>query len=876
MLSNSYLITRIVNQKFFITPTFVVRIFLVAYTFLAFFFTSFLFAGEDGEFEVMFLHKDKNGVSPSVFQYKDAITPGVKLVDVVVNDKLADHVEIRFVEDETQKVVFPCFSQSQLKSFGIKTQLYKGWVTSLDDIENPNQCEDLAKRIPMSSIIYDATQQKIRLTLPQEAVNYKRFQMISSNEWDDGVPSLRATYNGYIYQTEQNNLSSSANSATTNSFFSINSVATAGAWRLYSFDAFNKGENGWENNHDRLYLERDIIPIQAKVSVGDIYSYSPSSIMGTIPLRGVKLITNERMLLDSQFTYTPVIRGIAKTNARLVVRQQGNIIYSKAITPGSFAIDDVYSGQIGSDLDVTVEEADGSVQRFIVPYTALPNMIRPDAFRYSLSIGEYRGSNGFNGSKGKPLVGTLSAERGFDAFTLNSSALASDEYQSFSLGSAWNGGQIGAFSIDVAQAHYIQNWDSSDNGSQSKNGIAIRQLYAKQFEASDTGLRILGYQYRSENFLDFSEFINRTSYAGEQSYEYGDSLWNKRRRSRVELNINQGLSDIGNVYFGFSQDRYYDTSEKSTSASAGYGFLIGDANVNIVYSYNKQGSYSYDNQLSLGVSYPLNWGDNKRNFSSVSYNTVRNSDNKFSHSVGYSGNIADSGLSYGSNVQKDHAGNTSESLSLGYTTSRASLTAQASHSKHSNQFSAGAAGSVVFYKGGAILSQSLSDTIGIIETPGASGVRVNGGYETDYWGRAVVNYLSPYRYNTVSVDASDTENIELRESMKKVVPTEGASVLLDFATRVGRRAMVKIKGSQPIPVGAYVVVDGEKEEAGIVGNDQVVYLTGLDARKDEMLTVKWHDSIGSQQCNFTLPKLSEKEMKYQVEQWHKKLIVNCH
>jgi outer membrane usher protein len=872
MSSNSYLVTRIVNQKFFITPTLVVRAFLVAYALLAFSFTGFLFASEDGEFEVMFLHKDKNGVSPSVFQYKDAITPGVKLVDVSVNDKLADHVEIRFVEDKTQKVVFPCFSQAQLKSFGIKTHIYKGWVTSLEDIKKSNQCEDLAKRIPMSSIAYDDTQQKIQLTLPQEAVSYKRFQMISSKEWDDGVPSLRATYSGYIYQTEQNNQPSSANNTTTNSFFSINSVATAGAWRLYSFDAFNKGESGWENNHDRLYLERDITPLQAKVSIGDIYSYSPSSIMGTIPLRGVKFITNERMLLDSQFTYTPVIRGVAKTNARLVVRQQGNIIYSKAVTPGNFAIDDVYSGQIGSDLDVTVEESDGSVQRFTVPYTALPNMIRPDAFRYSLSIGEYRGSNGF---QGKPLVGTLSVERGFDAFTLNSSALSSDEYQSFSIGSAWNGGQIGAFSIDVAQAHYDQDWDLSENEKQSKNGIAIRQLYAKQFESSDTGLRILGYQYRSEDFLDFSEFINRTGYSGGQSYEYGDSLWNKRRRSRIELNVNQGLSDVGNVYFGFSQDRYYDTSEKSTSASAGYGFLIGDANVNLAYSYNKQGSYSYDNQFSLSVSYPLSWGDDDRNFSSINYSTVRNRDNKFSHSIGYSGNIADSGLSYGSNVQKDQTGNTSESLSLGYTTSLASLNAQASHSKYSNQFSAGAAGSVVFYKGGAILSQSLSDTIGIVETPGASGVRVNGGYETDYWGRAVVSYLSPYRYNTVSVDAGDTESIELRESMKKVVPTEGASVLLNFATRVGRRAMVEIKWSQPIPVGAYVVLDGETEEAGIVGNNQVVYLTGLDARKDEMLTVKWHDSARPQQCGFTLPKLSESEMKYQAEQWHKKVIVSC-
>ncbi|WP_323970634.1 FimD/PapC C-terminal domain-containing protein, partial [Aeromonas veronii] len=75
-----------------------------------------------------------------------------------------------------------------------------------------------------------------------------------------------------------------------------------------------------------------------------------------------------------------------------------------------------------------------------------------------------------------------------------------------------------------------------------------------------------------------------------------------------------------------------------------------------------------------------------------------------------------------------------------------------------------------------------------------------------------------------------------------------------FATRVGRRAMVEIRGTQPIPVGAYVEIEGKNEEAGIVGNNQLAYLTGLDARKDENLTVRWHNN-GEQRCRFTLPHL---------------------
>ncbi|MFM5170619.1 fimbria/pilus outer membrane usher protein [Aeromonas veronii] len=874
MQSESYRFIARDKLETLLPPRVVIRVFLITYAVI---FAGVLFAQEETEFEAVFLRKGKNGASPTIFQYQNAVIPGRKTIDIFINDKLADRAEINFIENSDRKSVSPCFTQTQLNAFGIKTHLYEGWVTQLDENATTSigqeLCEDLTQRIPMSSIVYDDTQQVLRLTLPQEAVNSERFKMISPSEWDDGTPSLRATYSGYVYQSKQRGQAAStiSDTSSTNSFFSLNTVATAGPWRLYSFDTFSREKAGWENNHDRLYVERDIVPLRAKVSVGDIYSYSPSSIMGAIPLRGVKIITNERMMLESQFTYSPVIRGIARTNARLIVRQQGNVIYSKTITPGSFAIDDLYTGQIGSDLDVTVEESDGSVQRFTVPYTALPNMIRPDATRYSMSFGEYRGAYG---NKSNPLLGTLSLEHGFDSFTLNSSALGAEEYQSLAMGAAWNAGKIGAFSFDVAQAHYKQNWDLPVGETQSRNGLAIRQLYAKQFDATDTGLRILGYQYRSKDFLEFSEFISRSGHEGEQPYESGDSLWNKRRRSRIEVNINQGLRQLGNLYLSFSQDRFYDTSEKSTSLSAGYGFLVGKARVNLAYTYTKQDQFSDDDRLSLGVNYPLNWGENDRNFGSVHYDTVRDKNNHYSNSVGYSGNMPDSGLSYGANVQRDPMGNMAESLSLGYNTQYASFSSQLGHSDYSDQMSLGMAGGVVIYKGGAIFSQSLGDTIGIVETPGASGVQVNGGNTTDLFGHAIVTYLSPYRYNAITVDTGDAEGVELKESTKKVVPTEGAAVLMSFATRVGRRAMVEIRGTQPIPVGAYVEIEGQNEEAGIVGNNQLAYLTGLDARKDENLTVRWHNN-GEQRCRFTLPHLTEEETKVQAQQWHKRVIATC-
>ena len=56
------------------------------------FFSGLLFAQEELEFESGFLRKGKNGASPSIFQYKNAILPGRKKVDILINNAGVQHV----------------------------------------------------------------------------------------------------------------------------------------------------------------------------------------------------------------------------------------------------------------------------------------------------------------------------------------------------------------------------------------------------------------------------------------------------------------------------------------------------------------------------------------------------------------------------------------------------------------------------------------------------------------------------------------------------------------------------------------------------------------------------------------------------------------
>jgi outer membrane usher protein len=61
-------------------------------------------------------------------------------------------------------------------------------------------------------------------------------------------------------------------------------------------------------------------------------------------------------------------------------------------------------------------------------------------------------------------VTTGSLERGFEHFTLNSSAVASEDYQSLSAGVAWNVGNIGAFSTEAAWARHQETWNDGEPG----------------------------------------------------------------------------------------------------------------------------------------------------------------------------------------------------------------------------------------------------------------------------------------------------------------------------------------------------------------------------------------------------------------------------
>lgn len=101
---------------------------------------------------------------------------------------------------------------------------------------------------------------------------------------------------------------------------------------------------------------------------------------------GASLVSDESQLPPRLRGYAPEVSGIARTNAKVTISQQGRVIYESTVAAGPFRIHELNSA-VSGQLDVRVEEQDGSVQTFQVTTATIPYLTRPGQVRYKLAAG---------------------------------------------------------------------------------------------------------------------------------------------------------------------------------------------------------------------------------------------------------------------------------------------------------------------------------------------------------------------------------------------------------------------------------------------------------------------------------------------------------
>ncbi|MFC0226274.1 fimbria/pilus outer membrane usher protein [Serratia aquatilis] len=804
----------------------------------------------------------QRGADLTVFEDGVNQAPGKYRVDVFLNGSMVDTQELDFSlqKDATGKESLqPCISSSMLETMGVR-------INSFPAIQASAQCVNLSSAIPQASANFRFNQQRLDLSIPQAALNSMAREYVSPDKWDQGVPALLVNYtfsgannwsrnnDNYNNNGSDNNESVegiNANSNNSSYFLSLRSGANLGAWRLRNYSSWNRNSDGqsrWDSIN--TYLQRDIIALKSQLVLGE--STSSSDVFDSVPFRGGQLSSDDEMLPASMKGYAPVVRGIARSNAQVTIRQNGFIIYQSYVPPGAFVINDLYPTSGSGDLNVTIKEADGSQQLLVVPFASVPVLQREGYFKYSLTSGQYRSYND-DVEKTPFTQGTAIYGLPWGA-TIYGGVQAASKYQSLAFGWGQNMGVIGAISADVTQA-----WTKPDN-SRKESGQSWRMRYGKSFVETGTNFSLASYRYSTQGFFTLQEALDTYTNSGTSSYL-------SRRKNRAELTLSQNLwQGAGALSLSLVREDYWDDNRRNQSMSLGYNNSWNSISYGMFYTYSKNGYNSNGEQtnfsdqiFSFNISVPLSkWLAN----SSASYSLNTSRRGSTSNTVGINGSALPSGnLNYGISQGYTSGGQGANgNANLRYRGGLGEVNAGYGYDHYQQRINYGVQGGVMVHENGVTLSQSLGETVVLVKAPGAKDVNIANqtGVTTDWRGYAVVPYATVYRKNSVALDTTTMpDDVDMTLTSQTVIPTRGAVVRADFKPNVGQRVLMTIlmQGGAPVPFGA-TVTSADGQNASIVGDSGQVYLTGMTG--SGKLNVKW-GTTSSEQCQVSYSLAERKE-----------------
>ncbi|CAI1003756.1 fimbria/pilus outer membrane usher protein [Serratia fonticola] len=781
----------------------------------------------------------------TVFEDGATQAPGTYRVDIYVNNQQFETHDIEFRmqkgEDGADSLQ-PCLSVAQLNAMGVKTDLFPG----LGDDEA--KCADLSA-IPQASTEFRFSAQQLLLSIPQAAMVQQARGYVPESQWDNGIPALLLNYSLSGANTyARNGDSSNSNSQ----FANLRPGINVGPWRLRNYTTWNRDSHGQDKwNTIYTYLARDITSLKSQLVLGD--SSSPSDVFDSVPFRGAQLASDDDMIPDSLKGYAPVVRGIARTNAQVTIRQNGYVIYQSFVAPGAFEINDMYPTGGSGDLLVTIKEADGSEQQLVVPFASLPVLQREGRLKYAVTGGQYRS---YDSSVDATTFGQGSAIYGLPhGFTAYGGSQFANPYRSLALGVGKNLGDFGAFSADVTQA-----WSTMQDRTE-QDGQSWRLRYSKNIVQTGTNFAIAGYRYSTDGYYSLQEVLD--TYRDQNSQTLVE-----RRRNRSEVTMSQNLWEgAGSLSLSWVSEDYWNSDRTLRSIGAGYNNSWNGISYGLNYSYNENSTvnggasgrvYDRDQVLAFNVSVPLSrWLGNTY----ASYNLNTSQKGGTTNTVGVNGSaLAGNNLNWSAQQGYGSQGvGNSGNLNANYRGTYAEVSSGYAYDSNSQRLNYGLQGGIIAHGDGVTFGQSMGETIALVQAPGANGVGVSGqtGVKTDWRGYAIVPYAAPYRKSQIQLNTETLpDNVDLALTHQTVIPTRGAVVKASYQTNVGQRVLMTLlrQGGAPVPFGATVSDPAQQTAQGfIVGDGGQVYLTGM--AESGTLQVKWGTGVDQQcQVSYSLTK----------------------
>ncbi|AIL61830.1 outer membrane usher protein [Pseudomonas alkylphenolica] len=784
-------------------------------------------AAEEFQFNTDVLDlKDRENLDLGVFASANFIMPGQYSLMVHVNrDTLTEFPVDYFPAEDDPKSSVACLSPALVNELGLKEQVIKSltWWHAGD-------CLDLGS-VPGMQARGNLGTAGLYLSIPQDQLEYTAANWDPPSRWDDGIAGVLFDYNFNAQTTERKQGKGRSDNLSGNGTTGIN----LGAWRLRgdwqtqvqrSDDQPSLQQFAWS----RFYALRAVPSLRSSLIVGE--DYLDSNLFGSFRYTGGNLSSNDNMLPPNLRGYAPEVRGVARTNARVVIRQQGRVLYDTQVPPGAFRIQDL-NDAVSGQLDVRVEEQDGSVQEFQMDTASIPYLTRPGTVRYKLAAGK---PSDWEHQMDGPAFATGEFSWGVsNGWSLYGGGLGAKDYGSLAVGVGRDLMAFGALSFDVTQSR------ATLPERNTLSGKSYRASYSKRFDEYDSQVTFAGYRFSEENYLSMNEFIEarRGSEALNQSKELYTATVSKQFRD-------SGLS----LYFNYNHQTYWNSqaSDRYSLSLSRYFDVGGLKNLSLsLTTYQNKANGTSDDGAYLSVSIP--WG----NTGSFSYNSSVNR-GESRHSLGYYDRI-DERNHYMLSAGKSSSGETASGF-LSHDGDQAQVVASASY-QAGEYTSAGLSlqGGATLTGQGAALHRSsvMGGTRLLLDTQGVAGVPVrgNGGVtRTNRFGKAVVTDVNSYYRNQASIVLDSlADDVEATQSITQATLTEGAIGYRRFDVIAGHKAMVVIRmADRSAPPFGATAQNRRGQETGIVGEDGSTYLSGM--KPGESMSLHWG---GSSRCRFTLP-----------------------
>lgn len=768
---------------------------------------------------------DRDNIDLSLFSKSNYIIPGEYSLNMKVNGDDYGEKYIVFYSLDDEEESQACITKEIMSEWDLNKLAY-----DKINIEKQSKCIDLSA-LSGVTVKGDLPSSSLQVSIPQAWLNYTDSSWSSPSTWDDGINGVIWDYNLLVdYRKPQNGYESWVASSYGTTGVNI------GTWRLRgdyqaSYED-QKQMNTSDFRYDRLYAYRALPHYQSKLSLGELDLNS--DLIDSFRYTGLMLASDESMLPPNLRGYAPEVSGVAKTNAKVSISQNGRKIYETNVASGPFRIQDLNSTVHGL-LDVKVVEEDGSTQEYQVNTASIPYLTRPGRVRYKAYAG--RLSNNDHDVYGPSFVGGEFSLGLSNAWSIYSGGIIGDGYQALNMGMGRDLFYLGAISADVTQS--LAEIDGSH-----VSGMSFRINYAKRFDEYDSEISFAGYRFSDDTFMNMNEY---------SSYLDGSNILNDKQM--YTISVNKTFNELGlSSYLSYSYRTYWDSEpEERYSVSFNKYFDTKKIkNISTSLTFNQtQYDYGDDNSIFLSITMPLGLGESvsySGQFSdgsgqTATFNKILDKSSSYRVSVGEQNNNAKISSFYQQKLDSTDFNLTASYMDNNYQTAGIAL--------HG--------GMTMTLQGGAAHRSSVpGGTRLLIDTTGVEDVPLNNGNAvSNQMGYAVLTDVSSYYKNSVGIDLNNLpDTVEVKDNLIDLSLTEGAIGYRKFYMIEGKQLFSEIKlenGDYP-PFGSSIR-DEYDNELGIVSEKGRAYLIGINSgRKIEVF-------FGEIKCDIYIPeKINDDEI----------------